>query len=126
MFDLTWLPDWFLVFAGLLIALGAIAFLLTPFAVLGMRLRLARLEGEVKELRDEVYALTLAPAGGRPSRHEGWSAPQGEKAEDVSAVPWSRPRDGMMFVVEPRQVLGQGEVKERSRTEPRLRWPPPK
>nr|WP_294916467.1 hypothetical protein [uncultured Neokomagataea sp.] len=123
MFDLTWLPDWLLVFAGLLIALGVIAFLLMPFTVLGLRVRIARLEAEVRALQDEVYVPVLT-AERQPVAVSGWDTPQGPL--EASGMPWQCPDKNVEAVVEQRRASRENMSDVRSRAEPRLRWPPPK
>ncbi|WP_068168882.1 hypothetical protein [Neokomagataea thailandica] len=124
MFDLTWLPDWLLVFAGLLIALGLIAFVLMPFAVLGVRIRIARLEEEVRSLQRVLNSPAFASVERRPTVVEGWHAPQGRA--DVPDMPWGCSEKNVGTAVEQRSAVRGGLPDVRSRAEPRLRWPPPK
>ncbi|MBR0559094.1 hypothetical protein [Neokomagataea anthophila] len=126
MFDLTWLPDWLLVFAGLFIALGLIVFLLMPFTVLAMRVRIARLEAEVRTLQGEAHASVLTAIGRerQPVVMNGWHTSQGQSA--VSDMPWGCSDKNVEAVVEQRSAPRKNMSDVRSRAEPRLRWPPPK
>ncbi|QDH24112.1 hypothetical protein D5366_01245 [Neokomagataea tanensis] len=148
MFDLTWMPDWFIVFAGLLIALIAIAFLLTPFFVMGMRFRIARLEDEVSVLREELSRASLTQVRVTNARADEWhthAAPpktatmpwRGQEAQQPPTASQPsvrldiRPDGAYRGGTGRRPMLGasvpeEHPLEERSRSEPRLRWPPPK
>jgi hypothetical protein len=115
------LPEWSGVAALIALLLVALAYLLMPFSVFGVKGRLDALEAQLDEIRDEIRGLSIrlsdAPrrAGGGAAA-EDWvdpppRAPQGTAASQPRASPpipppasWPDPPRG-------------------GRPEPRLDWP---
>lgn len=127
------LPDWVPVWAQLaLLLLGllfAVALLLMPFAVFGLKGRLDLLEAQLDDIHADLRMLAMRlpdPEPQRPARRgvterdriepepqaDAWPV----RAHPLRADNRSQPRD------ERDPVRDAGH--ERDRSEPRLRWPP--
>ncbi len=119
------LPEWTGLVALLLLLLVALAYLLMPFAVFGVKGRLEVIEAQLDELQAEIRALSLRLADAAPRRMamEEWEdAPPalGRRAaagQDGGAAvpPRSRPP------VPPPAAWPEGG--RGARAEPRLDWP---
>jgi hypothetical protein len=90
-------PDWTGLVLLLLVALGALAFLLMPFSVFGVKGRLDAIEAQLDDLRAELRALPMrlndAPRGRARSVEEEWVEPPAVQQRAVAlAVREGRPR----------------------------------
>ncbi|UFN51142.1 hypothetical protein LPC08_11300 [Roseomonas sp. OT10] len=69
------LPEWSGLIVLLLALLAAIAFLLMPFSVFGVKGRLEGIEAQLDEIQQEIRLLAMRlpePGGRRPPMDEGW------------------------------------------------------
>lgn len=107
------LPEW----AGLviLVVLGlvALAYLLMPFSVFGVKSRLEALEAQLDEIQTEIRSLAIRmpePGRRRPPVEEDWVAPPTPRAPEParSTTPPAPP---------------PAAWPDSSRAEPRLDWP---
>ncbi len=62
----AWLPSWAFLLLALPILLWALAFLLMPFSVFGVKARLESLEEQVASLHEELRIMALRASGGLP------------------------------------------------------------
>jgi hypothetical protein len=111
------LPDWTgLVLLGVL-CLVALAYLLMPFSVFGLKGRLDAIEARLDELQTELRSLTLRlPEAGRARRappvEDDWAEPPPRRAEPEA------PRRASPPIPPP-----AAWPEERGRSEPRVEWP---
>ncbi|MCB5944907.1 hypothetical protein [Acidocella sp. KAb 2-4] len=61
-----WLPSWALLLLALPALLWALAFLLMPFSVFGLKSRLEALEAQVDTLQDDIRMLGMRMSGALP------------------------------------------------------------
>lgn len=114
------LPDWVGLIFLLLLALAALAFLLMPFSVFGVKGRLDQIEAQLEELRAELRALPLRlqdhprPRGSGRVVEEDWVEPPIAPPARPSAPPRTTPP------VPPPAAW----PAENRRAEPKLDWPP--
>ncbi|HUM08553.1 MAG TPA: hypothetical protein VLT37_06735 [Acidocella sp.] len=59
-----WLPGWALLLLALPVLLWALAFLLMPFSVFGVKARLEALEAQVDALQDDLRMISMRMSGG--------------------------------------------------------------
>jgi hypothetical protein len=71
------LPEWTGVAALVALLLVALAYLLMPFSVFGVKGRLDALEAQLDEIRDEIRGLSIRLSDGprRPAAAEDWVDP---------------------------------------------------
>ena len=58
-----WLPSWALLLLALPVLLWALAFLLMPFSVFGVKARLEALEAQVDALQDDLRTISMRMSG---------------------------------------------------------------
>ncbi len=108
------LPDWAGLVALLVLALVALAYLLMPFSVFGVKGRLEAIEAQLDDIQTEIRSLSLRlPEPGRrraPPSEDDWVEPP--RAEEP-------PLRGTPPVPPPAAWPERGT----GRAEPRLDWP---
>jgi len=116
------LPDW----SGLIVLLGlllvALAYLLMPFSVFGVKGRLDAIEAQLDEIQAELRTLSLRlpdpGRGRRPPVEDDWAEPvQPPRRADPDPQPRSAPP------VPPPANWPEG--RSGGRAEPRVEWPRP-
>ena len=112
------LPEWSGLVVALLLLMAAIAFLLMPFSVFGVKGRLESLEAQLDEIQDDIRALAMRlpelPSARRLTPEEGWESPPSMRAtppRDIRPVRTTPP------VPPPPEVPGARGYRQ----EPRLR-----
>ena len=112
------LPEWSGLVVALLLLLAAIAFLLMPFSVFGVKGRLESLEAQLDEIQDDIRALAMRlpelPSSRRLTPEEGWESPPSMRAtaqRDIRPIRTTPP------VPPPPEVPGAHGYRQ----EPRLR-----
>jgi hypothetical protein len=139
-----WLPDWAFLLLALPALLYALAFILMPFSVFGVKARLDALEGQIDSLHEEVRNLAIRSSGvlggGRLNLQEAepydpmpnfsrLKSSQKNFAETPAAPPvpppvQAAPLPALTPVVEPRRqpVAAKPQLPQRPprRMEPRL------
>lgn len=117
------LPDW----TGLVVLLGlllvALAYLLMPFSVFGVKGRLDAIEAQLDEIQTELRSLALRipepTRGRRPPVEDDWAEPTPSpprRAAEAEQQPRTAPP------VPPPAAWPEGRG---SRAEPRVEWPRP-
>nr|WP_321983308.1 hypothetical protein [uncultured Lichenicoccus sp.] len=123
-----WVPWWAQLVLLVLLVLFACAFLMMPFAVLGLRGRLDLLEAQLDDIHAELRMLSMRLPDAQPAQSSRKAADPGPHSvpafEDEEPAAIRRgiridPRD----VSEVRPVAPKPSGQE-ERSEPRLRWPP--
>ncbi len=66
-----WLPSWAVLLLALPALLWALAFLLMPFSVFGVKARLEALEAQVVALQDDLRMITMRMSGALPPATRG-------------------------------------------------------
>jgi hypothetical protein len=61
-----WMPPWLFLLLALPALLWALAFLLMPFSVFGLKARLETLEEQIAALHEDMRIMTLRASGGLP------------------------------------------------------------
>ncbi|GLR67916.1 hypothetical protein GCM10010909_25970 [Acidocella aquatica] len=61
-----WMPAWIFLVLALPVLLWALAFLLMPFSVFGVKARLESLEEQIDSLHEDLRMMTLRASGGLP------------------------------------------------------------
>jgi hypothetical protein len=110
------LPDWTGLLALLLLMLVALAYLLLPFAVFGVKGRLETLESQLDEIQMELRGLALRLAEAAPRRSsvsDDWLEPSAEPRRGPEPARRDRPP------VPPRAT----QPEAGTRAEPRLDLP---
>lgn len=110
------LPDWTGVAALLALLLVALAYLLMPFSVFGVKGRLDALEAQLDEIRDEIRGLSIRVSDGprRPAAEE-WVDPPRSRSGSVEPQPRATPP------IPP--PASWPDPPKGGRPEPRLDWP---
>ncbi len=115
------LPDWVGLAALLVLALVALAYLLMPFSVFGVKGRLDAIEAQLDELQTEIRTLALRlpepSRTRRPPVEDDWAEPPPPARRDPEPPP---PR-ATPPVPPPPAWPGPGA----GRSEPRVEWPRP-
>ena len=110
------LPDWTGLVALLLLLLAALAFVLMPFSVFGVKGRLESLEAQLDEIQAEIRSLSLHLSG----------APRRSAAADdwVDLPARARPAEPELRAAPPVPPPAAWPEESRGgRPEPRLDWP---
>jgi hypothetical protein len=133
-----WIPWWAQLALLVLALLFAVAFLLMPFAVFGLKGRLDLLEAQLDDMHADLRVLAMRLPDAEPGRPERRVMVE---PEEYDAAPASRgtqvrnrshplraddrrPRgDDSVARSDDRPVVRDG-AREHDRSEPRLRWPP--
>jgi hypothetical protein len=112
------LPAWTGLAALLLLLLVALAYLLMPFSVFGVKGRLDAIEARLDEIQTEIRTLALRlPEPARSRRglvEDDWAEPPPLAARRVEPVPDRRTSP---------PVPPPAAWPERGRSEPRVEWP---
>jgi hypothetical protein len=61
-----WMPDWLFLLLALPVLLYALAFLLMPFSVFGVKARLEALEAQIDALHEDVRMMAMRSSGALP------------------------------------------------------------
>jgi hypothetical protein len=115
------LPDW----SGLVVLLGlllvALAYLLMPFSVFGVKGRLDTIEAQLDDIQTELRTLTLrfpeSSRGRRPPVEDDWAEPPASRRVEPEQPP---PRANP-----PVPPPATWPEQRGSRSEPRIDWPRP-
>jgi hypothetical protein len=114
------LPDWVGLVLLLLLSLVALAYLLMPFSVFGVKGRLDAIEAQLDEIQTEMRSLALRlpdPGRRRTPLENDWVEPTATgRSVSESAAPRAQP-PVLPPAAWPERNSGQG------RAEPRLDWP---
>lgn len=73
-----WMPDWLFLLLALPVLLYALAFLLMPFSVFGVKARLEAMEAQIDSLQDDLRMMAMRSSGVLPP-----AAKQVETYEDL-------------------------------------------
>ena len=135
------LPDWVPMWAQLaLLLLGllfAVALLLMPFAVFGLKGRLDLLEAQLDDIHADLRVLAMRLPDGEPQRSVRRGVVERDRTDpepQVAGRP-GRPQDRNPERTHPLRAENRSQPRderepvrdtgrERDRSEPRLRWPP--
>ncbi len=71
-----WMPSWLFLLLVLPALLWALAFLLMPFSVFGLKARLEALEEQIASLHEDLRVMTLRASGGLPPAPPEFHAPE--------------------------------------------------
>ena len=120
------LPDWVGLVLLLLLLLVALAYLLMPFSVFGVKGRLDAIEAQLDEIQTELRSIALRlpdPGRRRPPLEDDWAepVPAGRPAAEAPA-PRSAPPIPPPAAWPER---GFDRASGTGRAEPRLDWPRP-
>ncbi|NKC30954.1 hypothetical protein [Falsiroseomonas selenitidurans] len=114
------LPDWAGVAVLVLLALVALAYLLMPFSVFGLKGRLEAIEAQLDELQAELRSLAVRlpePTRRRAPLEEEWEHPPvGPRPQPEASAPRTRPP------VPPPATWPERQGSS-GRSEPKLDWP---
>ncbi|OYV34933.1 MAG: hypothetical protein B7Z81_09365 [Acidocella sp. 20-61-6] len=81
----AWMPDWLFLLLALPVLLYALAFLLMPFSVFGVKARLEALESEIDSLHEDLRMMTM--------RSSGASSPASPRLDAYDELPsFGRPK----------------------------------
>jgi hypothetical protein len=112
------LPPWSGLVVLLVLFLVALAYLLMPFSVFGVKGRLDAIEARLDEIQTDIRTLALRlPEPGRPRRgpvEDDWAEPPPLAARRSEPPPESRSTP---------PVPPPAAWPERGRSEPRVEWP---
>ena len=112
------LPEWSGVAALIALLLVALAYLLMPFSVFGVKGRLDALEAQLDEIRDEIRGLSIrlsdAPRRGTAASADDWVDPPSR-----ARAPESQPRVNPPIP----PPASWPDPPRGGRPEPRLDWP---
>jgi hypothetical protein len=111
------LPEWSGVAALVALLLVALAYLLMPFSVFGVKGRLDALEAQLDEIRDEIRGLSIRMSDSprRAAAAEDWVAPPRTRGGALEIEPRTSPP------IPP--PASWPEPPRGGRPEPRLDWP---
>ena len=120
------LPDWVGLVALLAAGLVALAYLLMPFSVFGVKGRLGAIEAQLDEIQTEIRSLALRlpePARRRPAVEDEWIDPPAQPvpAREAYAPPRATPP-----IPPPAAYPDTApplSPRAGARSEPRLDWP---
>lgn len=113
------LPEWSGVAALVALMLVALAYLLMPFSVFGVKGRLDALEAQLDEIRDEIRGLSIRVSDGPRRGPAGAAADEWVDPPSRARAPESQPR-ATPPVPPP---ASWPETPRGGRPEPRLDWP---
>jgi len=113
------LPNWAGLVALILLVLVALAYLLMPFSVFGVKGRLEAIEAQLDDIQTEIRSLALRlPEPGtdrrRPPVMEDWVEPPRAEPPPLRGTPPVPP---------PAAWPAGGQDRGPGRAEPRLEWP---
>jgi hypothetical protein len=111
------LPDWAGLVILVLLALVALAYLLMPFSVFGVKGRLDSIEAQLDEIQTELRTMALRtpePGRRRPPVEEDWVEPPPRRAEPEPPPPRATP---------PVPPPAAWPESRGARAEPRIEWP---
>jgi hypothetical protein len=114
------LPEWSGLVVLVVLALVALAYLLMPFSVFGVKGRLEAIEAQLDEIQTEMRTLALRlpdPGRRRPPVEEDWAEPPGARRMDPEPPP---PR-----ATPPVPPPAAWPDRGGGRAEPRVDWPRP-
>jgi hypothetical protein len=113
------LPDWAGLVALVVLGLVALAYLLMPFSVFGVKSRLDAIEAQLDEIQTEIRTLALR----LPEPQRGRRAPvEDDWAEPIAAPRRAEPEAGLR-ATPPVPPPAAWPDRGPSRAEPRVEWP---
>lgn len=136
-----WVPMWAQLALLLLGLLFAVALLLMPFAVFGLKGRLDLLEAQLDDIHADLRMLAMRLPDVEPQRSVRRSVAERDRTDTEpqagarSARPQERPQERTQERTHPLRADNRSQPRddrepvrdtghERDRSEPRLRWPP--